>query len=270
MRPLWLGVLLAVPLANAQGELFASPHSATCYLDVDGSGGRGGTEPVWLQIQSCGGSVQAGDVRLTNWQGRPGGTIVVRDDDDAGLPTRGLVATYVYYDKDGGGAYNPGDPLFLALGPVPGPLRTGDLPLTGEGAFEGLAAQDTRVGLPVTAVSVAVGGESYAERDGTGGYTTADVVYLDLDGSGRISIGDLRLTGTRAPTSSEASPSATATATNATGETVTQQQGSGAGTSATSSLSTGLSTEARQGAGLPSSVVVVFLALGLLVWRSKH
>lgn len=211
--------LALAPGAAAQSALFPSPHTAICYLDVNGDGLRSADDPVYLQ-QACAAGTSAGDARLFASGGLPGGTLIHGLDADAGTPTAPLAASYASYDADGSGAYNPGDPLFLAFGPMPGPLRPGDVPLTGSSPFTSVPPSDPRVGWPLTATSVPVGGESYQERDGTQGFTTRDAVYLDLDGSAQISLGDLRLAvpaesppSTSPSTSAAPSPTAAATTT---------------------------------------------------------
>lgn len=224
-------ILLLLLLPGTQAQLMPSPHTAACYLDIDGDAGRGFDEPVYLQV-SCT-DVRAGDVRLTHWR-HHGGTIVHGLHNDAGLATTLVAATYAYFDADGSGSYGPRDDIFLAFGAIPGPLRVGDIPLVGPSAFQPINATDGRIGRPLLATSVAVGAESYAERDGNPGYTTGDIVYLDLDGNGQITIGDLRLTvvpsrtttsttttSTTIPTSTTATTDTTSSATQTTHEPTT-------------------------------------------------
>lgn len=210
MRWHGFGVLLVLLLAPAatqgQSALFASPHTATCFLDINGDGTRSLDDPVFLQ-RACADGTAAGDARLFAWEGFPGGTLIEGQHGDAGTSTAGVASAYAFHDSDGTGAYSPGDALFLALGPIPGPLRPGDLPLVGEDAFASLRGDDPRVGQPLAAAAVAVGGESYQERDGLVGFTTADTVFLDLDGSGTITIGDLRLAVTAPPRTSSSTSS---------------------------------------------------------------
>jgi hypothetical protein len=271
MRPgaaLVLALLAALPSATAQGTLFGSPHTATCYLDVNGDSLRGLDEPVYLQ-QACTIGVAAGDARFTAWDDMPGGTIVNGSHPDAGLQTRPIASAYAFYDGDGGGGYNLGDPLFLAFGTLPGPANPGDLPLTGDDVFTSLRGNDSRIGLPLRAASVAVGGESYAERDGNQGFTTGDTLFLDLDATGTSTLGDLRLAipgQTVSPSSSSStSPSASPIPSPSTNTSSTAVW---AGTS-TTSPSTGAVSGAPHGTPLPGLIAVVAIALAVQVRRPR-
>ena len=268
MRWAALGLLLlAVPCVAAQSLLAPSPHAAACFLDIGGDGGRGPGDPVFLQ-QACAGGVAAGDARLSASGGFPGGTLVEGQHPDAGRPTAGLAAAYAFHDADGSGAYSYGDGLFLAFGPQPGPLRPGDLPLTGQDAFASIPGDDPRVGWPLAAAAVAVGGESYQERDGTAGFTTQDALFLDLDGSGTVSIGDLRLAGPAPAASSGPTSPATATfpPTGTTGTTAaTTASSAAASRSGGSSASpTAPGADGGQGRGTPA-LHAALLAGGLLL-----
>ncbi|HUR60883.1 MAG TPA: hypothetical protein VM286_00770 [Candidatus Thermoplasmatota archaeon] len=187
-----IGVLLAVP-CNAQASLLATSHSGVCFLDIDGDGARNPGDPTFLQAAACSQGPTAGDIRITGSSRHAGGTIILGTDGDVGRRTVARAGQYAFSDNDGNGVYSPSDPIFLAFGPLPGTLAVGDVPLTGATAFASLAPQDARAGAGIQAAPVAIGGEVYAEADGQNGFTTGDVVYLDMDASGSATIGDLRL-----------------------------------------------------------------------------
>lgn len=203
--------LLLIPTVVAQGNLLASPHTTLCFLDIAGDGRRSNEDPVYLQVTACGAGPQAGDVRLTSVAGLQGGTIVHGLDADAGGTGAAVAGTYAYFDNDGNGVYNLADDLFLAFGSVPGPLAASDIPLSGPDAFTPVAGSDGRIGRPIQTAPVAVSGESYRDYDGQPGYSTGDIVYLDLDASGGTSYGDLRLAlGTTAQPASTSTTSTSA------------------------------------------------------------
>lgn len=270
-QPVRLGILAAFGAAAfvallpgaAAAPLLATPHTAICFLDINGDGRRGLDEPVFLQ-QSCAGGTAPVDARLFAWAGHPGGTLVNGSHEDAGLPTTTVAATYAFQDADGGGGYNLGDPLFLAFGPIPGPARPGDIPLTGDDSFQSLQGNDSRLGRPLLAAPVAVGGESYSERDGNLGFTTGDAVYLDLDGNGQTSLGDLRLAVPATPPSA-ATPSQSPSTTDPPtpvpqGPMVTPGNASDA-----PGLSRPPTSSKEQGRGTPVPSMWVPVALGLAV-----
>jgi hypothetical protein len=271
-----LVAVLAAPAIQAQGTLFPGPHTAVCYLDVNGDGLRSLEDPVYLQ-QSCAGGTSAGDARLFSSGGFPGGTLIEGLHEDAGTATAGIAATYAFHDADSSGAYGFGDPLYLALGPVPGTLRPGDVPLSGGDAFTSLDGDDHRVGFPILAAPVAVGAESYQERDGNPGFTTQDSLYLDLDGSGRITIGDLRLAvpATQGDSTTSATSDMTATATTSSQEKTPAGPSSGMSSMTTTDAqqaSVSTSSAPGDGAGVqtpgPGAFLVVALLLGALRLRS--
>lgn len=186
-------LVLVIPSGLAQGAFLASPHARICGIDSDGDGSAGGGDPLFLMAGPCGAGPAAGDVRLTASAGFPGGSIVSGTDQDTGRTALPVAVAYGFVDGDGDGSHALGDEVFLHFGSLPGRVQPGDVVLGGQGAFEAINSGDPRVGHPLLVAVVAVGAESYAERDGTPGFSLGDHLYLDMDGSGAASIGDLRL-----------------------------------------------------------------------------
>lgn len=258
MRRLALtALLLALPAAQA-ATLAPSPHTAACFLDVDGDTVRGASEPTYLQ-RACG-NLLAGDIRLLATAGFPGGSIVTGNDDDASRSTLALAAAYGFVDEDGSGTPSPGDPYVFHVGTLPGTAAPGDIPLTGEGAFQPITPAHPLAGRPLAPLGVAVGGESFAETDGNPGFSTGDVVYLDVDGDGVSSIGDLRLAFGTAPAPA---PSSTAPAPSAS-TPASAPPAQGPTTPESSPAATGSPTSGTTGAPLGWAIPPVALLAALL------
>jgi hypothetical protein len=206
MRSFLAVCLLALALPGVAAlPLSPSPHTVACYFDGNGDGAKNANEAVFLQIKACGlGSTTAGDVRLTWSAGFSGGSLVWGGDPDAGLgtlaPPNGVA--YGYFDANGDGAYGAGDGVFVHFGPLPGTVSVGDIPLTGASAFQPMSANSPGLNNPLRATPVTVGGESFMDLDGSGGYSVGDAVYLDMDANGQPTPGDLRLASGHAKGSS--------------------------------------------------------------------
>lgn len=268
-----VALALFAPVGVAQG-LLASPHTGICFLDLEGDGVRAAADPVYLQVAACGAGIGAGDARLVSWAGFQAGTLVTGADDDAGRTTAAVAAGYGFLDEDGNGAHSPNDDVVLHFGPLPGAVAPGDIPLSGPDAFRPIPGSDPRIGSPLLAAAVAVSGESYAERDGSAGFTVADVVYLDLDANGFASIGDLRLAGPAgAPSSTPPASSTTAPETApVTGTSTGSPSGTTNGSQPETSGSTGTpaGSQGTPGAGLVATCLALAVAfLGRRV-RPSH
>jgi len=171
---------------------------AICFTDTNGDGLRDSTEPAYLHRGACaGGKVVAGDVRLSSAAPYTGGSIVRGSDDDF---SRNLAApaaaAFCFFDGNGNTAYNPGETIYAHFAAVPGTVAVNDIVLSGPNAFK--SVQGVAEGLNNACIAgtlPAIGALTFYSADGIAGYTTGDVVYMDIDGNAVPTVGDLRVTG---------------------------------------------------------------------------
>jgi hypothetical protein len=98
-----------------------------------------------------------------------------------------------FVDFNASGNYTPGEPIYRQT--TPGPVLAGDTRLTPFGGFAAgsvVAPGDPDIGLVTTAFPLT---DQYVDQNGSGNYTPGEPIYRDVDNSGTVSAGDLRLLG---------------------------------------------------------------------------
>jgi hypothetical protein len=98
-----------------------------------------------------------------------------------------------FVDFNASGNYTPGEPIYLQT--TPGPVLAGDTRLTPFGGFAAgsvVAPGDPDIGLVTTAFPLT---DQYVDQNSSGNYTPGEPIYRDVDNSGTVSAGDLRLLG---------------------------------------------------------------------------
>jgi hypothetical protein len=98
-----------------------------------------------------------------------------------------------FVDFNASGNYTPGEPIYRQA--VAGPVAVGNIRLTPFGGFAAgsvVAPGDPDIGLVTTAFPAT---DQYVDQNGSGNYTPGEPIYRDVDNSGTVSAGDLRLLG---------------------------------------------------------------------------
>lgn len=129
------------------------------------------------------------------------GDTVQEDDRDLGLGLDDFAdaRAICYLDEDGDGTHEAGEPLYATGGC--GDVSSLDLRLSeslGGDPGTQVDAGDSDAGQPLSDPAGARVG--FFDTDGSSGYSAGDTVYVDVDGSGEVTSGDLRIT----PTASQA------------------------------------------------------------------
>jgi hypothetical protein len=179
--------------ADAKVAPGATPHTAFCYIDVNADAIQNPTEPAYLVTAGgCAGGVTALAVRMTAVAPYQAGTIVKGSDDDfsRGLATPAAPGAWAIYDQDASAAYTNQEPIYVDFGGLV--VTPNDVAVT-VNQFVRVTSSTAGINSPLI-VGPAVGGELFGETDGIAGFSSGDVVYVDMDASGTITVGDVRLT----------------------------------------------------------------------------
>lgn len=194
----------------APGPLRGLPAGSFCFADRDGDQAYGGGEPLYFAVEACpptGGSPPRGlggrDVRLS---GASAGRLVAPGDPDFNAPVLLLPGSPEprYADLNRDGQWSQGDSLYIPAQPGRGTVAAGDLRLSRHGNLSAgtfVGSGDPDAGAPVTG-RVSTGtfdsapGRAWRfwDTDADGAFGAGDVLYVDLDGSGDVTVQDLRVT----------------------------------------------------------------------------
>lgn len=191
----------------------ASPAANLCYLDADDDDlYDAGEAVVWRKDPgaivganaACGAagdtSVEANDVLLS---GSEYGTKVLVGHPLYNAPSRTFQTGRVlcYYDADGNSRFTAGDTLYLlTMTAACRGAAVGDLRLTPYGIFHPgshVAAGNSDINLGTIATGLSLGSvAAFSSWDANGDalFNGADVLYADVDGSGSVTVMDVRLT----------------------------------------------------------------------------
>lgn len=185
------------------------PAAALCFVDRNGNATHDAGEPVYFRYEGCpaagegqGAPLGPPDVRLT---GLAAGTRVAPGDSDDGqrawlLPGGGNIR---YADFDRNDRWSEADTLYLHAAAGRATVSAGDVRLTRLGAFppgSSVAAGDSDLKF-LTSASAPPGRRfepapaawRFWDADGDVRFGPADVLYIDLDGSGEAGLLDVRL-----------------------------------------------------------------------------
>lgn len=120
-----------------------------------------------------------------------GGSVVALGDADVGQAATALPATYCYVDGNGDGGPDAQEAAVVHLGGDCAVVATGDVDLLG--CYCRISGASPLLGQALAGLSF-LGGEAYMDANADLVYGMGDPSYLDVDASGSVSLGDLRLT----------------------------------------------------------------------------
>jgi len=148
-------------------------------------------------INPAGGPLALNDMRISKYGSHLMGDLVQPADGDIGWPTVLLPVNYQYYDVNGNGEYNIGDHVIMDMD-FDGLGTVNDLRLTPFVACdttyqEGTKITETRLDA-VHVLDVAGFALGWWNADSIAGYSAGDMVYIDCDANGFVSVDDVRLT----------------------------------------------------------------------------
>lgn len=108
----------AVQSGSEVGAGLSSVSTQLSYLDADGSATWTEGDTLYVRFGSGQANVRAGDIRLTAYGDKPGGTSVTGSDVDRDQPlvtlSTSMSSGSSYFDADGSGTFSTGDPVYLA------------------------------------------------------------------------------------------------------------------------------------------------------------
>jgi hypothetical protein len=163
---------------------------------------------VALAVGMTASGAATGPAEATFIYGFPAGSIVLSGDpDDGTLLAGGFVAGEDFVDADGSGSYSPGEAIYLDSDSSVD-VSPGDVRLTVVNGFPAgsiVLSGDPDDGTPLAG---GFGLEDFVDADGSLDYTPGEAIYRDLDGSGDVSPGDVRLTPVGAGVVNAVSPGA--------------------------------------------------------------
>jgi hypothetical protein len=164
---------------------------------------------VALAVGMTASGAATGPAEATFIYGFPAGSIVLLGDpDDGTLLAGGFVAGEDFVDADGSGSYSPGEAIYLDSDSSVD-VSPGDVRLTVVNGFPAgsiVLSGDPDDGTPLAGGFLS--GEDFVDADGSLDYTPGEAIYRDLDGSGDVSPGDVRLTPVGAGVVNAVSPGA--------------------------------------------------------------
>lgn len=189
----------------ASALLSFGPAAALCAFDRDASGAPSPGEPVYFRYAGCAtrpAPLAPADVRLS---GPTAGSKVAAGDGDEGAPSVPFGAGAVRFaDLNRDARWSEGDVLYAHAAAGRTTVSEGDLRLTRFGSLAGgslVAAGDSDLKFLTTDVSAgqplaADPGTAWRFWDGDGNLRfdgPLDLLYIDLDGNGRVDLLDVRL-----------------------------------------------------------------------------
>ncbi len=154
------------------------------YWDLNGNGAFNAGEPVYLVVALTAPAIN--DVLLTAYGGKAAGTQITASDAVIGKVTVNLVAAcWCYLDVLGDG-YTADDKIFIDI-TTPGFVSAGDLKADGTRVVSGSSDE----GAPLVATTAGLP-DIFLDVDGDGLYGNGDIIYLDEDALGTVTINDVR------------------------------------------------------------------------------
>jgi hypothetical protein len=163
---------------------------------------------VALAVGMTASGAATGPAEATFIYGFPAGSIVLSGDPDDGTPLAGGFGLEDFVDADGSGSYSPGEAIYLDSDSSDD-VSPGDVRLTVVNGFPAgsiVLSGDPDDGTPLAGDFLS--GEDFVDADGSLDYTPGEAIYRDLDGSGDVSPGDVRLTPVGAGVVNAVSPGA--------------------------------------------------------------
>ncbi len=169
------------------------------YWDVNGDSSFNGDDPMYLDVD--GASITVLDIRLTAFGTMAAGSIVAAGDSDSISSTSAAINTtneeLCYIDGDGDSTYDSGETVLFrknaaaAANATCGSVGANDVILSGTDF-----GKKTRVGVsPHNTPTLGLDADlAYYDADGNSVWSPGDTMYIRIDATGNVAVGDVRLT----------------------------------------------------------------------------